>query len=46
MIYDICHILKKKWEYDEAVHHIFIDYKSMKVLYNIFIQFGAHMQLV
>jgi hypothetical protein len=26
-IFCICHMLKEKWEYNEAVHHLFIDYK-------------------
>ena len=42
---------KKKWEYSEAVHRLFIDLKKAfdsvrrEVLYNILIQFGVHMKL-
>jgi len=45
-------ILKKKWEYNEAVHQLFIECKKAhdsvrrKVLYNILIQFGIPMKLV
>jgi len=37
--------LRKKWEYSEAVHQIFIDFKEIydsvwrEVLYNILIEF-------
>jgi hypothetical protein len=40
-------ILEKKWEYNEAVHQLFIDvkkaYESVRreVLYNILIEFGV-----
>jgi hypothetical protein len=43
---------RKKWEYSETVHQIFIDFKkaydSMRreVLYNILIEFGVPMKLV
>jgi hypothetical protein len=43
---------RKKWEYNEAVHKLFIDYKKVddslrrEVLYNIIIEFGISMQLV
>ena len=43
---------KKKWEYSEAVHRLFIDLKKAfdsvrrEVLYNILIQFGVHMKLL
>jgi hypothetical protein len=39
-------ILEKKWEYNEAVHPLFIDFKKAydsvrrEVLYNILIEFG------
>jgi hypothetical protein len=42
----------KKWEYNETVHQLFIDFKKAydsvrrKVLYNIFIEFGTPMKLV
>jgi len=46
-IFCIRKILEKKWEYNEAVHHLFIDFKkaydsvSREVLYNILIEFGV-----
>jgi hypothetical protein len=45
-------ILEKKWEYDETVHQLFIDFKKAydsvrrEVLYNILIEFGIPMKLV
>jgi len=48
----ICQILEKKWEYNEAVHQLFIDFKNAydsvrrEVLYNIFIEFGIRIKLV
>jgi hypothetical protein len=45
-------ILEKKWEYNEAVHQLFIDLKKAydsvrrKVLYNILIEFGIPRKLV
>ena len=45
-------ILEKKWEYNEAVYHLFIDFKKAndsvrrEVLYNILIEFGIPMKLV
>ena len=48
----IRHIIGEKWEYNEAVHHFFIDFKKAydsvrrKVLYNILIEFGITMKLV
>jgi hypothetical protein len=45
-------ILLKKWEYNEAVHQLFIDFKKAydsvrrEVLYNILIKFGIPMKLV
>jgi len=44
--------LKKKWEYSEAVHELFIDFKNAydsvrrEVLYNILTEFGIPMKLV
>ena len=44
--------LRKKWECNEAVHHLFIDLKKAydsvrrEVLYNIPIEFGILMKLV
>jgi hypothetical protein len=51
-IFYIHQILEKKWEYNEALHQLFIDFKkaydSVKrdVLYNILIEFGIPMKLV
>jgi len=48
----ICHILRREWEYSEAVHQIFIDleraYNSFmrEVLYNILTEFGIPMEPV
>jgi hypothetical protein len=45
-------ILEKKWEYNETIHQLFIDFKkaydlvTREVLYNILIEFGVPMQLV
>jgi hypothetical protein len=50
--FNICQILEKKWEYNEAVHQLFIDFKKAydsvkrEVLYNILIEFGIPMKLV
>jgi len=44
--------LRKKWEYNETVHQLFIDFKKaydsvrMEVLYNILIEFGVPKKLV
>jgi hypothetical protein len=38
--------LRKRWEYSEVVHQLFVDFKKVydsvrwKVLYNILIEFG------
>ena len=51
-IFCICQILEKKWEYNEAVHQLFIDFKKAydscrrEALCNILIEFGVHMKLV
>ena len=43
---------KKKWEYNEAVHQLFINFKKAydsvrrEVLYNILIEFGVPKKLV
>jgi len=48
----ICQILEKKWEYNEAVHQLFIYFKKAydsvrrEVLYNILIEFDIPMKLV
>jgi len=45
-------IPEKKWEYSEAVHRLFIDFKNtyvsvrMEVLYNILMEFGVPKKLV
>ena len=45
-------IFEKKWENNEAVHHLFIDFKKAydsvrrEVLYNILIEFGIPKKLV
>ena len=44
--------LRKKWEYNKAVHQLFIDFKKAygsvrrEVLYNILIEFGIPLKLV
>ena len=51
-IFFIRHILEKKWEYDEAVHQLFIDFNKAydsvrrEVFYNILIEFVMPMTLV
>ena len=51
-IFCIHQILEKKWEYSEAVHQLFIDFKKAyvstrrKLLYNFLIEFGIPMKLV
>ena len=51
-IFCIRQILEKKWEYNEAVHQLFIDFKKAydtvrrEVLYNILIEFGIPTKLV
>jgi hypothetical protein len=52
-IFLICQTLdKKKWEYNETVHQLFIDFKKAydsvrrEILYNILIEFGEPMKLV
>jgi hypothetical protein len=43
---------RKKWEYNETVHQLFIDFRKeygsvrREVLYNILIEFGIPMKLV
>jgi purine nucleoside phosphorylase len=45
-------MLEKKWEYNETVHQVFIDFKEAydsvrrEVLYKILIEFGIPMKLV
>jgi hypothetical protein len=52
MIFCISQILEKKWEYNETVHQLFIDFKKsydslrIEVLYNILKEFGIPMNLV
>jgi hypothetical protein len=51
-IFRIRQILEKKWEYNEAVHQLLIEFKKAydsfrrEVLYNILIEFGIPMILV
>ena len=51
-IFCIRKILEKKWEYNEAVHQLFIDFKKVydsvrrEVLYNIYNEFGIPMKIV
>ena len=51
-IFCIHHIHEKKWEYNEAVHQLFIDFKTAYesirrgILYNILIEFGILKKLV
>ena len=51
-IFCIRQILEKKWEYNEAVHQLFTDFKKAydsvrrEVLYNIIIEFGVPQKLV
>jgi hypothetical protein len=47
-IFCICQILEKKWEYNEAVHQLFIYLKKAydSILYNILIEFGVLMKVV
>jgi hypothetical protein len=51
-IFSVRQILEKKWEYNEAVHQLFIDFKKAydsdrrEVLYNILIELGIPMKLV
>jgi hypothetical protein len=51
-VFCIRQILEKKWEYNGAVHQLFVDLKKeydsfrRKVLYNILIEFGIPMNLV
>jgi hypothetical protein len=50
-IFCIRQILEKKWEYNETVHKVFIDFKKAynsvrrEVLYSILIEFGVLMNL-
>ena len=51
-VFCIRQILEKKWEYNEAVHQLFIDFKKAydsvrrEVLYNILIEFGIPKKLL
>jgi len=51
-IFCIHHTLEKKWEYNEEVHQIFVDFKKAyvsvrrEVLYKILIEFGVPRKLV
>jgi hypothetical protein len=51
-IFCICQILEKKWEHNEAVHQLFVDFKKAydslrrEVVYNILFEFGIPMKVV
>jgi len=51
-IFCIRQILEKKWEYNEALQQLFIDFKEAydsvrwEVLYNILIQFGIPLKML
>jgi hypothetical protein len=51
-VFCICQLLEKKWEYNEAVNWLFIDFKKAydlgrrDVLYNILIEFDIPMKVV
>jgi len=51
-IFCIHQILEKKWEYNETVHQLFIDFRKVydsgrrEVLYNILIEYGIPMKLI
>jgi hypothetical protein len=51
-IFSIRQILEINWEYNEAVHQLFVDFKKAydsvrrKILYNILIEFGIPLKLV
>jgi hypothetical protein len=51
-IFCICQILEKKWEYNETINQIFIDFKKAydsvrrEVLYSILIGCGVPMKVV
>jgi hypothetical protein len=51
-IFFIRQILEKKWEYNETVHNLFVDFKKVyesvrrEVLYNNLIEFGVPMKPV
>jgi hypothetical protein len=51
-IFYIRQILEKKWEFNETVHQLLVDFKKAydserrEVLYYIFIEFGVPMKLV
>jgi hypothetical protein len=51
-IFCIRQILEKKWEYNETVHQLFVDFKKTydsvrrEVLYNILIEFRVPLKLV
>ena len=52
LIFYIRHILEIKWEHNEAVHYLVIDFNKgydsvrSEVLYNILIEFDVSMKLV
>jgi len=52
LIFRICHVLEKKWKYNEELHQLFMDLKTAydsvrrDVFYSILIVFGIPMKLV
>jgi len=50
--YSACQIFEERWEYNEELHQLFIDFKKAydsvrkEVFYNILTEFGLPMQLV
>jgi len=51
-IFCIRQMLEKKWEYSEAMHQLFVDFKKAydsfrrEVLYKILIEFGIPMKMI
>jgi hypothetical protein len=51
-IFCVHQLLEAKWEYNETVHQVFVDFKKAydsirrQVLYNILIEFGIPIKLV
>jgi hypothetical protein len=51
-IFCICQVLENKWEYNQTVHQVFVDFKKVfdsvrkEVLYIILIEFGVRIKFV
>jgi hypothetical protein len=51
-IFCICQILEKKWEYNEAAHQLFVDFKQVyisirrEIFNNVLNEFGIPLKLV